>query len=243
MKLAGKVALVTGASSGIGREISLRLAREGAVVALLARSKKKLENLKKEIEEGGGKAIVASADLRNEREVEEAVNGVVSNNGIHILVNNAGLGKFKEVQEMSIEEWDMQVEVMLRGTFLTTKFTLPHMYGKRRGHIINISSKWALERSAMAAGYTASKFGIRGFTLSLREEARKHNVKVTNVMPGTVETPFFEKTEWEHDFTKALQPEDIAKLIADILKYPDRMVVEEVLLEAIDPDRYTYGIM
>lgn len=242
MDLKGKAALVTGASSGIGREISIQLGKEGAKVALLARSKSKLEKVKKEIEEEGGKALVVPADLTDAQQVEEAVNlAIEDNGGINILVNNAGLGKFGEVQDMSVNDWDLQMNVMLRGTFLATKYTLPHMYKMKRGHIINISSKWAVTRSARASGYVASKFGVRGFTLSLREEARKHNVKVTNLMPGTVETPFFERTDWEHDFTRALQPEDVAHMVVSVLKCPDRMVVEEILLEAINPERTTYG--
>lgn len=232
--------MVTGASSGIGREISIKLGKSGVKTGLVARRKNKLEKVKEEIEKNGGEALAVPADLRKEKRVKKAVDKIVKKyNRLDILVNNAGLGIFKEVQDMKVEDWDKQVEVILRGSFLASKFSLPYIYKNKRGHVINITSLWAKRYCAKCSGYTSAKFGLRGFTDSLREEAKSHNVKVTNIMPGTVETPFFEKASWEHDFSKALQPKDIARLIVDILKYPDRANIEEVSIESISPDKRT----
>lgn len=234
MKLKGKVAIVTGASSGIGKEISLELAKQKVKVALLARRKNKLEEVKKQIGNFKGSSIVVPTDVTSELQIKNSIETIINNyNQIDILVNNAGLGIFKEVQNLSVEEWDKQINVMLRGTFLMTKFSLPYIYKQKRGHIVNISSLWAKKFCATCSAYTAAKFGIRGFTQSLRKEARKKNVKVTNIMPGTVDTPFFEKSNWKTDLDKALKPKDIAKTITFILKLPDRAVVEKIILQAL----------
>jgi len=240
MELKESVAVVSGASSGLGKAISKKLASEGVKVGLLARSNEKLEQVRIEIEEKGGSSMCLPADLSIPEEVKQAVINTVSAYGaIDILVNNAGLGIFKLVEEMSIEEWDKHINVMLRGAFLLTKECLPHIYKNERGHIIVVSSLWSKRFCAKCAGYTAAKFGVRGFVQSLREEAREHNVKVTNVMPGTVETPFFDKADWETDLSRALQPEDIAGTVVHALQLPDRAVIEEVSIQAIRPDQCT----
>ena len=240
MELQGKAAVVSGASSGLGRAISIALADEGVKVGLLARSEDKLAQVKSEIEKGGGTAIILPADISDPGAVEKAVDSVISEWGaVDILVNNAGLGIFKTVEEMSIEEWDRHINVMLRGAFLLTRQCLPHIYKGERGHIFFISSLWAKRFCAKCSGYTAAKFGVRGFAQSLREEARARNVKVTNIMPGTVETPFFEKADWETDLSRALQPEDIALTLVNALRMPDRAALEEISIQAIQPDQCT----
>lgn len=172
MELRDKVTLVTGASSGIGKAIAINLGKEGVKVALLARRKEKLKEVKKEIENNGGEALAVVADITKDREVKEAIEQIIeSYEGLDILVNNAGLGIFKEVQDLAIEEWDKQINTMLRGTFLVTKFSLPYIYKTEQGHIINITSLWAKRFCGSCSRYTAAKFGIKGFTQSLREEA------------------------------------------------------------------------
>ena len=240
MDLQNKVAIVTGGNSGLGRAISKVLAAEGAEVALLARDEEKLNAVRDEIEAEGGSAIPVSADLTEPQAVEGAINGIAEQCGrIDVVVNNAGLGIFKTVEEMDLEEWDLQLDVMLRGAFLVTKHAFPHIYEQERGHLVMISSLWARRFCAKCSGYTAAKFGVRGLAQSLREDARPHNVKVTNVMPGTVDTPFFHKTDWETDLSHALQPEDVASTVLHALQLPDRAAIEEVVLQAIMPDQCT----
>lgn len=240
MELQEKSAIVSGASSGLGRAISIALADEGVKVGLLARSEDKLAQVKGEIENSGGTAVILPADVSDPGAVEKAVDSAISEWGaIDILVNNAGLGIFKTVEEMSIEEWDRHINVMLRGAFLLTRQCLPHIYKGELGHIFFISSLWAKRFCAKCSGYTAAKFGVRGFAQSLREEARSHNVKVTNIMPGTVDTPFFEKADWETDLSQALQPEDIALTLVNALRMPDRASIEEIEIQAIKPDQCT----
>lgn len=197
MKLNGTIALVTGASSGLGRAISLALAGKGVLVGLLARNEGTLAEVRTQIESSGGRAVMVPADVTKPDALEPAIEQFVAEvGGLDILVNNAGLGLFKPVTEMSIDEWDNHINVMLRGAFIVTHVSLPHIFNRERGHVVNISSLWAKRFCGKCAAYTAANFGVRGFTESLREECRCHNVKVTNIMPGTVDTPFFDKSNW-----------------------------------------------
>lgn len=240
MDIAGKTGVVSGASSGLGRAISSVLAARGVKVGLLARSKDKLEALRAELEKAGGTAVSVPADVSDPDAVKHAVDAVASKwDGIDILVNNAGLGIFKPIDEMSVDEWDKHINVMLRGAFLLTKHCLPHLYRQQRSHVFMISSLWAKRFCATCSAYTAAKFGVRGLAQSLREEVRQYNVKVTNIMPGTVETPFFEKAGWETDLSRALQPEDVAAIVLQALSLPDRAVIEEIVLQSIRPDACT----
>ena len=240
MNLEGKTALVTGASSGIGKAVSMAMAAEGVNVGLLARSEDKLEKTRQEIEQKGGRALPVSADVSDPEQVQKAVENTVDEFGsLHIVASIAGLGIFKNVEEMSVEEWDTHINVMLRGSFLVAKYSLPHLYEQEQGHVLAVTSLWAKRFCAKCSGYTGAKFGVRGMLQSVREEARSHNVKVTNIMPGTVDTPFFEKTDWETDLTRALWPEDVAQTAVFALQLPDRAVVEEIQLQAIQPDGCT----
>ena len=240
MNLEGKTALVTGASSGIGKAVSMAMAAEGVSVGLLARSEDKLEKTRQEIEQKGGRALPVSADVSDPEQVQKAVENTVDEFGsLHIVASIAGLGIFKNVEEMSVEEWDTHINVMLRGSFLVAKYSLPHLYEQEQGHVLAVTSLWAKRFCAKCSGYTGAKFGVRGMLQSVREEARSHNVKVTNIMPGTVDTPFFEKTDWETDLTRALWPEDVAQTAVFALQLPDRAVVEEIQLQAIQPDGCT----
>ena len=240
MDLNGKTALVTGASSGIGRQVSIAIGAEGANVALLARSEDKLEETRKQVEDAGGCAVAVPADVTEPEQVQDAVGKTVSTfDELHIVANIAGLGIFKNLEDMSVEEWDKHIDVMLRGAFLVTKYSLPHIYGQEKGHVIAVTSMWAKRFCAKCTGYTGAKFGVRGLMQSLREEARPHNVKVTNIMPGTVETPFFDKADWDANLACALQPTDVADTIVFALQLPDRAVVEELSLQAVQPDACT----
>jgi 3-oxoacyl-[acyl-carrier protein] reductase len=236
MDLRNKIAVITGGNSGIGRAIANAVAGEGTRVALLARREEKLKEVKNEIEKAGGTAMTVPTDVTKEEDVEKAMGKIADEwGGIDILVSNAGLGIFKRVEEMSVDEFEKHIDVMIKGAFVVTKLALPHLYARGAGHIIFISSLWAKRYCAKCTGYTAAKFGVRGLAQSLREEAREKNVKVTNVMPGTVATPFFDKAGWETDLSQAIQPEDVAATVLHALELPDRAVINEVEIEAIRP--------
>ncbi len=238
MNLNNKVAVITGASSGIGQAIALKLGKEGVNTVLLARSEDKLRSVASEIEKLGSSALPLKTDITDENNVRESIeHTLLEFKRLDILVNNAGLGIFKNTEEMGSDEWREQLSVMLDGTFFTCKYSLPHMYRQKQGHVIAISSLWAKKGCKGCTAYTAAKFGTRGFMESLRIEARQHNVKVTNIMPGTVDTPFFQKADYsvEQDMSGVLKAEDVAETVLYALKLPERAVCEEVVLQALHP--------
>jgi NAD(P)-dependent dehydrogenase (short-subunit alcohol dehydrogenase family) len=191
MTLMGKVAIVTGSSRGIGKSISMELARAGATVVIAARTvdagKSALPGTifttLDEIREIGGKAIAIKCDVKSEPDINEMIKQVNSQLGqIDIIVNNAGITTPESFQKIPIEKWDLVLEVNLRGTFLCTKYVLPHMIERKSGHIINMSSILA-QRIQYSIPYGVSKAAIERFTLGLAKEMKKYNIAVNALRP------------------------------------------------------------
>lgn len=210
--LTGRTAVVTGASSGIGRAIALHFARAGARVALVARRKDRLHEVCKEIEAGGGQALDVQADLLEPDQISNAFALIRKAWGDpHILVNNAGTGSQKPLANSTLEEYDATFNLNVRAPYLATKEVLPAMIRDREGTIINISSiagkvglpGWSL--------YCASKFALIGLSEALLEEVRGHHVRVAVICPGTVNTEFFGRTNEESSTSDFIQPEDVAQ--------------------------------
>ncbi len=235
MQLEGKVAVVTGGGSGIGLATIQLLGRNKIKVAIVGRTQKKLQEAQDLVEREGGEAHIFPTDITKPDEVRQMAEQVYNHFGrIDILINNAGLGIFRNVEDLEISEWHNMVDVILNGTFYCTHYLLPYIYKNDRGHVIIISSLWAKDNCATCAGYVAAKHGQKGFAESLREEARKHNVKVSNIMPGTVDSPFFEKCDWDVDTSRALKVEDVAGLILYALQTSDHSAVEDVVMQAVN---------
>ena len=217
--LQGQIALVTGASRGIGRTIAWRLARADCDVILLARSAKELTELALEIKTAGREAMAIPTDLRDAEQIERAVKKALGYFGrIDLLVNNAGLWHYAPVQEMDIAEWDEMFDVNVRGSFLTTKFILPSMLERKRGHIVNIVSVSGLIGEADAAGYNATKWAMRGFSYSLLKEVREKGIRVTVVNPGGVNNDQARTAR----AAKLIQNEDVAELVYLAVTMPPR---------------------
>ncbi|GGW51613.1 SDR family NAD(P)-dependent oxidoreductase [Streptomyces caelestis] len=194
-KLTGTVALVTGASSGIGAATARELAEHGASVALVARRKDRLEDLAAEIEKAGGTTLVVEADITDRNQAEGAVEQVVERFGrLDTLVNNAGLMLLGPVVGADAEEWDRMIAVNLQGLLYTTRAALPHLLqaaeqGPRQvADIVNISSQAGRVASKGYGVYNLTKFGVNGFTESLRQELAQRHVRVGVLEPGAVET-------------------------------------------------------
>lgn len=228
-ELRGKVALVTGASRGIGLAIANRLAAMGAGVGLCAREETKLRSAAAEIERSGGKALAVCADVSCSRDVSSLVSRVEQSLGrIEILVNNAGLGYFGPAHEAAEEIWDSLLDTNLKSVFLLSKAVAPGMIRLQRGDIINIAS--LAGKSAFAGGgiYCASKWGLLGLTQCLAEDLRPHGIRVSAVCPGSVNTDF--STHAGKDLTKMLQPEDVAHAVETMLTQQPRSFISEILL-------------
>ncbi|MDP6560767.1 MAG: SDR family oxidoreductase [Candidatus Binatia bacterium] len=218
--LVDKVSIVTGASRGIGKAVSLCLARSGSRVALAARSKAELEAVQEEIRAQGGEAIVVPTDLAGDGAAEYLVGETLSEWGtIDVLINNAGWGKMASIVKARVEDWDRTLQVNLRAPMLLSRLVLPTMMEKRNGAITNISSVSGKSGHANGAAYCASKFGLLGFTQSLFEEVREHGIRVAAILPGFVDTPMIPRSA-KLNRSKMIRPEDVAETVLFALTCP-----------------------
>jgi 3-oxoacyl-[acyl-carrier protein] reductase len=189
----GRVALVTGASQGIGRACALALAEAGAHIALTARNEEKLTSVAKEIESKGGQAATFRMDVSNEEDVKKAVKAVIERFGkIEILVNNAGVTRDTLLMRMKREEWDNVIQTNLSGAFFTTQAVIGSMLRPRWGRIINVTSVFGQTGQAGQANYSASKAGLIGFTMAMAREVASRNITVNAVAPGYIDTAMTE---------------------------------------------------
>jgi 3-oxoacyl-[acyl-carrier protein] reductase len=189
----GRVALVTGASQGIGRACALALAEGGALVALAARNEEKLARVAREIEAQGGQAAGFRMDVGNEAEVKAAVKAVIERFGkVEILVNNAGITKDTLILRMKREDWDSVIQTNLSGAFFTTQAVVGSMLKPRWGRIINITSVFGQTGQAGQANYSASKAGLIGFTMAMAREVASRGITVNAVAPGYIDTAMTE---------------------------------------------------
>jgi 3-oxoacyl-[acyl-carrier protein] reductase len=185
----GRVALITGASQGIGRACALALAEGGAAIALAARNQEKLTQVAHEIESKGGQAAIFPMDVGNEEEVKAAVKSGVERFGkIDILVNNAGVTKDTLLMRMKRGDWDSVIQTNLSGAFYCTQAVIGSMLKQRWGRIINITSVFGQTGQAGQANYSASKAGLIGFTMAMAREVASRSITVNAVAPGYVET-------------------------------------------------------
>lgn len=228
-ELKDQVAVVTGAAGGIGRAISRQLASMGIQVILAARDTDQLERVKGEIEADGGVAGVAQLDLTEESSVAKLADLVKSQyRRCDVLVNNAGIGLMGQpLHEMASTNWDMLMGTNLRGPYLMIRAFAPLMIAAKSGHIVNISSLAGRNPLANGAAYAASKWGLNGLTYSVAEELREHNIRVSVIAPGSVNTGFG-RSGGNSD--KKVQPEDVARVVAMLVTQAPQSFVSEVLL-------------
>ena len=232
-RLTGKVAIVTGASKGIGKAIAATLAREGAKTILVARTQADLLKVERELKTAGYEVRAFAADVTNQEQLYSVVETTVREYGrIDILVNNAGMGVFKPVEEMTIEEFDRMWNVNMRGIFLATKAVLPSMTHAQSGNIINIASLAGKNSFKGGAGYAATKWALRGFAASLMLELRDRNIRVVTICPGSVDTNFSSMNLRGEGIT---QPQDVADAVLFTLTTPARTMISEVDIRPTNP--------
>jgi NADP-dependent 3-hydroxy acid dehydrogenase YdfG len=213
-KLSGKVALITGASAGIGQACARLLAQEGARLVLTARRQERLDQLKQEAEKLGTKAISVVGDAREESTAIKTVEAATQSFGrIDILINNTGVGNYKNLVDTSAEEYDDMVDTNVRSTFLFTRHTVPVMLKQKEGTILMISSMAGIYGFGGEAVYCATKFAQVGFAQALDKELRTQGIKVGLICPGGVKTEFAlgrGRTEESVSQSNMLDPEDVA---------------------------------
>jgi 3-oxoacyl-[acyl-carrier protein] reductase len=235
--LQGKNAIVTGAGKGIGKAIAIALAKEGVQVGLIARTSKDLETVAAEITALGVKAAFAVADISNIAEVNKAVESIQSELGnTDILINNAGMGVFGKFLELTPELWENHIKVNLFGVYYATRAVLPQMIERQTGDIVNVSSTAGLTGAAVTSAYSASKFGVMGLTESLMQEVRKHNIRVTAMVPSTVVTELAVSANLiNNNEERMMHPEDFAELIIAQLKLNRRVFVKASSIWSTNP--------
>ena len=238
MDYRGKTAVVTGGTKGIGRAIAEGLVAEGMNVCVGARSLDEVKQTVRELEGAGSAgATGAACDVRVFEEVEALLAHAAEEfGGVDVLVNNAGVGLFKPVEETSPEEFRAVLETNLFGVFYGCRAAIPEMRRRGGGYIINVSSLAGANPHPRMAAYNASKFALNGFSEALMQEVRHDRIKVSYVMPGSVNTEFggaavSEENSWQ------LQPEDVARVVVDLLRHDERSLPSRVEIRPSRPPK------
>jgi 3-oxoacyl-[acyl-carrier protein] reductase len=229
----GQVAIVTGASAGVGRAVALALVGEGAAVGLVARGEAKLRAVESEIRDAGGRALALVADVADEAAIGAAVERAVGEfGGLDIVIANAGAGGRGAVESLALADWQAVLATNLTGPFLTVRAALPHLKARGGGQIIAVSSGAGKRGYAGMASYCASKFGLHGFMESLAEEVKGDGIRCGVLVPGSILTEFGGRTveEKARGGAKYITPEDVAASILHQLRQPPHAWAQEILL-------------
>jgi 3-oxoacyl-[acyl-carrier protein] reductase len=233
-----KICLVTGGTRGIGRAIAKMMLGEGAQVALCGRDQSAVDQTVAELHaETGGKVAGKAADVRNHGDIAGLFQFVDARfGGLDVLVNNAGVGVFKSVSDLSVEDWQLVLETNLSGVFYCCREAFPRFETRGGGYIVNISSLAGKNPFAGGSAYNASKFGLNGFSEATMLDKRNDKVRVTYIMPGSVATEFGghnpdSGSDWK------IHSEDIAEIVRTLLRMPERTLISRVEVRPARPKR------
>ena len=232
MQLNGKIAIVTGTSSGIGAEFSKALTGKGCRVFGLARRTDRLKKVQSHL---GDRFIPVPIDINDYKKVESWVEETFSSSPLpDILINNAGVGYFGGVDELSPDDWETMIRTNLTSVFRLTRLIVPLMKkSDATNHIINIASVAALIGNPNISGYNASKFGLRGFSEALMKELREYKIKVTCMFPGSIATEFFDDHGGTHP--NMMNGKDVANTLIHILETTDNFLIDEITMRPLIP--------
>jgi NAD(P)-dependent dehydrogenase (short-subunit alcohol dehydrogenase family) len=236
--ISGKVAMVTGGSRGIGLAIARALASDGAHVAITGKSETNLSAAKSLIEKAGPGAVeTLRADVRRYEDIEHAISATAMRfGGLDILINNAGVGLFTDVADMTPDQWSEVIDTNLTGVFHACHAAIPHMRRRGGGFIVNISSLASKNAFSGAAAYCASKSGLNAFSESLMQEVRYDNIRVSYVLPGSVATGFGGGQESKGADWK-VSPDEVAEVVLNVLRHPARSLPSRVELRPTKPPK------
>lgn len=237
MKLTGKLAVVTGATEGIGRAIAFALGKAGAAVAICARTAPAVEATVKALREAGIDAVGHACDVADPNAVAAFAQFVARERGaVAVLVNNAGVGRFAPLEELTLADWDLVMGTNVRSLYLVTHAFLPGLAKTGAGAIVNIASLAGKNGIEGGTAYCASKHAVLGFSKALMLEVRKHGVRVIAVCPGSVATPFMDRqSRLRPNRERVLQADDVAQAVLGALTLPDRAMLSELDLRPTNP--------
>lgn len=234
MDIQNKIAVVTGASSGIGQAFAEALVNKGALVYGIGRNLSRLNDVEERL---GNNFKSIKLDITKHKDIEHWVSQTFKEGHLpDILVNNAGIGFKKPVEELSVQEWDAMMLTNLSGVFYLTRLIVPYLKKNASvSHILNIGSVAGLLGNPELSGYNATKFGLRGFSEALFKELRGDGIKVSCMMPGSIETPFFNNMDGMEANERMMQAEDVATLLVQLIETPDNFLINEVTFRPLKP--------
>jgi len=232
-----KVIWITGASTGIGKEIASEFSKAGHIVVVSARRKSRLVRIVSEIKYADREASAFVCNVMSERSIQITSKRIREKYGsIDLLINNAGVTVFKSFMETKTFDYDNVIDTNLRGAFLCIKSVLPQMIKNKKGHIINILSVAANTSFENSSVYAASKAGLLAMSNGLREEVRRYNIKVSNIMPGAVETPMWDSKSRQRYKNRMMSAADIATIVLQIYQQPRKVLIEDVIVRPVKGD-------
>lgn len=232
MDIKNKVALITGGSKGIGLGVALAMLNEGMKVCITSRSQSDLDRVVNDINNTNLKALVC--DVTDLQAQEDCVSQIIGEFGsLDVLIANAGVGHFESIETLTPQMWHETIDINLTGVFNSTKAVLPALK-KSEGYIITVASLAGTNFFELGSAYNASKFGLVGFTQAIMLDLRKHGIKVTTIMPGSVATHFNDHTPSDADAWK-IQPEDIGQMVIDLLKMNPRTLPSKIEVRPTRP--------
>ena len=229
------IAIITGASTGIGRSLAIKLS-EQYLVYLISRNKENLNKTKELINAQNNECKVIISDISKTESINDIYSQIENKEKIELLINNAGIGVFKSISDTTIEDWDNTINTNLRGSFLMTKMIVDNLKSKQNGKIVFISSVAGLQPYKNSTAYVSSKFGMRGFAASLREELREFNIKVMTVFPGAVNTPIWDDKNMDELREGMMKTDDLTETILHAINAPNNCVTEEITIRRTSGD-------
>lgn len=235
--IAGKVVVITGASSGLGAATARRLSKEGATVVLAARRLDRVRALAEELAAAGGKALALETDVVERKQVQRLVDTSVETFGrIDVMLNNAGLMPLSPLERLKVDEWDRMIDVNIKGVLYGIAAALPHMKEQKSGHIINVSSVAGHKIIPAGAVYSATKFAVRALSEGLRQEVKPYNIRTTIISPGAVATELIDRisepdieAEVRARTSFAIPADSFARMVAFAISQPEDVDVNEIL--------------
>jgi len=222
--------VITGASSGVGQSLAIQLSDAGYKVVLTARSENKLNAIAEEIQKRGGNCLVIPLDVSQPEQINNLKDRALEYGDVFVVINNAGLGKFCKIEDVTLEDWNRQLNVNLRASFLVSQAFIPGMKQRKKGTLVFMNSVAGKKGYPYSAAYVASKYGMRGLADSLREELRGNNIKVISIHPGAVDTPFWEGTGVNFPREEMLDTSTLAQSIVHAIQSPGNFTVEELVV-------------
>ena len=227
---------ITGGSSGIGKAAAKEFARTGSQVFVSARRTRELEKLNEELEKEKLSTVIFPCNVASSANVSQTIKKIVALQKIDCLINNAGISSFKAAEDNSVQEINDIININLLGSIYTIRFLLPYFIKQGKGTIINILSSAATKIFTNSSVYTASKVGLLGYTNVLREEVRKYNIRIINILPGATETPMWPAEVRKTNSERMMTGEEVARLLVWVYLQEGNMVPEEITIKPVEGD-------